>query len=133
MIYLLDTHTLIWSIIESSKLSPLAREIIEDRNNKVFISTVSFWEISLKTALQKFEFFGVDIESIPVFAKELGFSFLPLESGDSISFHGLAREDSHKDPFDRMIIWQAICGKYTLISRDSAFRKYEEQGLKLLW
>ena len=133
MIYLLDTHTLIWSIVESSKLSPAAREIIENRNNKIIVSTVSFWEISLKTALKKFTFFGVDIESIPVFAKELGFSFLPLESGDSISLHKLPAEDSHKDPFGRMIIWQAICGKYTLISKDSAFRRYEEQGLKLLW
>ena len=133
MMYLLDTHTLIWSIVESSKLSPAARKIIEDRNQKIVVSTVSFWEISLKTALQKFEFFGVDIESIPVFAKELGFSLLPLESDDSISFHKLAREDSHKDPFDRMIIWQAIRGNYTLISRDSAFRRYEQYGLKLIW
>ena len=133
MIYLLDTHTLIRSIIESSKLSPAAREIIENRNNKIVVSTVSFWEISLKTALQKFKFFGVDIESIPVFAKELGFSFLPLESDDSISLHKLPVQESHKDPFDRMIIWQAICGNYTLISRDAAFRNYDQHGLKLLW
>jgi PIN domain nuclease of toxin-antitoxin system len=133
VIYLLDTHTLVWSIVESSKLSPVAREIIENRNNKIIVSTVSFWEISLKTALQKFEFFGVDIESIPVFAKELGFSLLPLEGDDSISFHKLPAEDSHKDPFDRMISWQAICGNYTLISRDSVFRNYEKYGLKLIW
>lgn len=133
MIYLLDTHTLIWSIVESSKLSPASREIIENRNNKIIVSTVSFWEISLKTALKKFTFFGVDIESIPVFAEELGFSFLPLEGGDSISLHKLPVQESHKDPFDRMIIWQAICGNYTLISRDAAFRNYEQYGLKLMW
>lgn len=133
MIYLLDTHTLIWALIESSKLSDTAVEIIEDRKNKIYVSAISFWEVSLKTLKKKFSFTGLEIKEIPQLTEKVGFSLLPLKAEEAISYHDLPQMRDHKDPFDRMLIWQAIVNGFTLISKDPAFSQYKKSGLRLIW
>ena len=133
MNYLLDTHTFIWTILESDRLSLNSEQVISDRNNEINISTVSFWEISLKVRLKKFVLEGIDIKTFPRLAVEIGFNILPLGSEDAITYNYLGLKRNHKDPFDRMLIWQAIKGNLIMISKDKMFEQYKKDGLRLIW
>ena len=133
MIYLLDTHTFIWAALESSKLSKNVHSIISNANNEIFVSTVSFWEISLKTSIKKFSFENIDIKNFPKYARDMDFSILDLQENETITFYELPQKEKHKDPFDRMLIWQAITKNMTMISKDESFDQYTKNGLKLVW
>jgi len=133
MIYLLDTHTLIWSTIDTKKLSKTSKEIIFNRDNEIFVSTVSFWEISLKTRIKSFSFENINIMSFPQYAKDMGFTIINLEENEAITYSKLPQKSNHKDPFDRMLIWQAITKNMTIISKDESFEQYKKDGLKLIW
>jgi PIN domain nuclease of toxin-antitoxin system len=133
MICLLDTHTFIWATLQTNNLSKKIREIISDRDNEICVSVVSFWEISLKTSIQKFSFENLNIKEFPVFAKNMGFSIMAMQEDETITFHELPLKKNHKDPFDRMLIWQAISKNMTMISKDELFKQYKEDGLKLIW
>jgi len=133
MICLLDTHTLIWTILQTNNLSKKGREIISDRNNEICISTVSFWEISLKTKLNKFSFKNININDFPQYVKNMGFTIIDMQENETITFHELPLKKNHKDPFDRMLIWQAITRNMTMISKDESFEQYKKDGLKLIW
>ena len=133
MIYLLDTHTFIWAALESSKLSKNVHSIISNANNEIFVSTVSFWEISLKTSIKKFSFENIDIKNFPKYARDMDFSILDLQENETITFYELPQKEKHKDPFDRMLIWQAITKNMIMISKDESFDQYTKNGLKLVW
>ena len=133
MIYLLDTHTFIWAVLESNKLSKKSKEIIFNKNNEILVSTVSFWEISLKAKMKKFSFKNINIKDFPKYAHEMDFSIIDLQENESITFHDLPLKANHKDPFDRMLIWQAITRKAIMISKDELFEQYKDDGLKLIW
>ena len=133
MTYLIDTHTFIWAISNTEKLSEVARSIITDEDNDIFVSTVSFWEISLKTSIKKFYFEGIENSEMPEYARKMGFRILDLGAKETSTFADLPLVDNHKDPFDRMIIWQTICNDMTLISKDQLFEQYKKYGLRVLW
>jgi PIN domain nuclease of toxin-antitoxin system len=130
--YLLDTHALLFSAFGSPGLSAKARRVIVDAENEVAVSVVSFWEISLKYALGKLDLVGVTPPQLPAVCREMGVAITPLSPLDASTFHTLPRT-GHKDPFDRIIIWQAIRNQMILISRDRGFAQYREQGLRTLW
>lgn len=132
MTYLLDTHTFLWTAIQPAELSVKARAIISDRGQDVQVSVVTFWEIGIKHALGKLELEGVLPEEMPEVAEVLGLTVYPLEASDAASVHLLPRT-AHKDPFDRMLIWQCLRQRMTLISADRDFKQYEKLGLRLLW
>jgi PIN domain nuclease of toxin-antitoxin system len=133
MIYLLDTHAFIWATLDKRKLTEHTLSIITDKSNKIYVSTVSFWEISLKTSINKMSFDGVDIKEFPKYAQDMDFNILDMKARESITFSDLAIKNNHKDPFDRMIIWMAITNDLILISKDQMFEQYKENGLKLIW
>lgn len=133
MIFLLDTHTFIRSILETGKLGKKGKEIIFDRSNEICVSTVSFWEISLKTRMKKFSFKNVNINEFPKYARDMDFTIIDMQEKETITFHELPLKENHKDPFDRMLIWQSIVKKMTMISRDRLFEQYKEDGLKIVW
>ena len=133
MIYLLDTHTFIWAVLETNMLSKNAYEIVADARNEIYISAVSFWEISLKTSIKKFSFENVDIKSFPKYAREMDFNIIDMQENEAITFHELPLKEKHKDPFDRMLLWQAITKNMTMISKDEQFEQYKKDGLKLIW
>ncbi len=132
MRYILDTHSFLWALFSPEKLSTWARKEIRDRENEVALSVVTFWEISLKYALGKLELANTEPEELPEAAKEMGLDILLLRPVEAASFHKLPGI-AHKDPFDRLIIWQAIQHKMTLISRDRQFKVYGQFGLKSRW
>ena len=133
MKYLLDTHTLIWSILDIEKLSPEVRNIIENPKNEIFVSGISFWEIAIKAQLGKFNFGGINIILIPNIAKDYGFNIISPDSYDFITYGELPQVEDHRDPFDRMLIHTAISNDLIIISKDQWFKKYKEFGLLQLW
>lgn len=130
---LLDTHALLWSIIEPDRLSPEARAAIADPGSQVVVSAVSFWEISIKTALGKLRLDGVMPEQLVDVAQQQGFELLPLDPRLAASFSRLPADPQHRDPFDRMLVWQAISLGYTLVSRDRKISASQIHGLRTLW
>ena len=132
MIYLLDTHTLLWTLFEDEKLSAKAREAISDAENEIYVSVISYWEISLKYALGKLELEGITPDELPEKSKEIDIETMELSEEDVITFYKLPRL-KHKDPFDRLIIWQAIRRDLPLISKDKIMEDYQKFGLVTLW
>jgi len=133
MIYLLDTHTFIWATLQTDNLSKKSKEIISSRSNEIYVSTVSFWEISLKTRIKKYAFDNINIKDFPQYARNMGFTIIDMQENETITFHELPLKKNHKDPFDRMLIWQAITKNMTMLSKDELFGQYKKDGLKLIW
>lgn len=129
MNYLIDTHILIWHAEASHRLRPLILAQIKDLSNVIYVSHVSFGEMTIKSSLGKLEF------STPVsqFQKVsllnafsvLDFKFDHYSTLETLPFH-------HQDPFDRMLIGQAIAEDLTIITQDQKFALYEP-SVKILW
>ena len=129
---LLNTHVFLWSLFTPDKLSKAVIREIKSPNNDVAVSVVTFWEISLKYTLGKLELTGVNPEELPDFAAQMNLEILLITAAEASTFHKLPRL-SHKDPFDRIIIWQAIQRKMTLVSKDRDFKAYRKFGLRTFW
>lgn len=129
---LLDTHTLLWTLFDPGQLGKKAADCLGNGDLTVSVSVVSFWEISLKYATGKLHLDQVTPDDFPGIVRQSGFSILQLDESEAATFHHLPRME-HKDPFDRLIIWQAISQRLTLISKDRSFAAYKKLGLKVLW
>jgi PIN domain nuclease of toxin-antitoxin system len=120
-------------VLSPYKLSDAAATIVQDPSSELMVSAVSLWEASLKYNLGKL---AIDSYTLPelytVIRDSLEVKEVPLTVRDAISIHELVLSH-HRDPFDRMLIWQAIQGGYTLITKDKQIWKYEDVGLKWLW
>jgi PIN domain nuclease of toxin-antitoxin system len=124
--YLIDTHSWLWWHIEPDKLSLSVAELIENGNTTIFFSVVSAWEIVIKYNLKKLRLPLPPYEYIP---KRLQISYmdvLPVHLEHALQVEKLP--DHHKDPFDRLLIAQALAEKLTIISVD---RQFESYGVKL--
>jgi PIN domain nuclease of toxin-antitoxin system len=132
MIYLLDTHYVLWSLFEPDKILASVRQVLENETDTKLISGVSLWEISLKYALGKLDLGGTDPSEILDTLLEAGFEVAELESRLLATYHNLPRKADHRDPFDRLLIWQAICNGYTLITQDGNIEQYRPDGLRLV-
>ena len=119
MKYLLDTHSLLWTIFEPDKLSAEAQEIILDRNNIICISIISLWEISIKQNIRRLDIPDKFYEVV----RQGGFEILPLTISQIEQYKTLPLH--HRDPFDRMLIVQAQQQKLIFITRDSQINKYD--------
>lgn len=132
MKFLLDTHTLVWTIAESNRLSQRARSIIENTENRILVSSVSLWEIAVKVRIGKLSLGGIDVEDLPDLIEDMDFSTIDLCPHEACAY-GRLDESTHTDPFDRMLIWQAINRGLTIVSSDREFKKFRSFGLKLIW
>jgi PIN domain nuclease of toxin-antitoxin system len=133
MIYLLDTHTVIWSLFKPARLPAKIRTILENPDRDVAVSVLSYWEISLKASLGKLTLPKTSPEEIPQAIAEAGFREQDLKSDHLASYGRLPKSRIHRDPFDRMMVWQAICLKRTLISVDKRLDVYAQDGFKRTW
>ena len=118
---LLDTHTFLWFIAGSSELSLKAKEIILNPENKKFVSIVSFWEIAIKLKLEKIQL-DMSFKELKNQAVINGFRILPILFEETLKLTTL--ELHHCDPFDRMLISQALQNEFIIISKDPEFNKY---------
>jgi PIN domain nuclease of toxin-antitoxin system len=118
--------------MDQKRLSAKVRSILEDTDNRIRVSAVSFWEISLKYALGKLNLQGVVPGQLPELTRKTGFELIELLPEEAATYHEL-EATWHRDPFDRMLIWQAIQNKLTIISKDSHVASYQSVGLKVIW
>ena len=119
---LLDTHALTWSAPDPDRLTPEARAALEDGTNDVLVSIVSAWEIAIKQSLGKLELAKPAELWLPEVLKRTGFEVAELSLAAALRVRGLAWH--HRDPFDRLLIAQALDQGYTIVSRDAAFDAY---------
>ena len=125
---LLDTHALLWALLEPEKLSRVAHALIVDRQNQLLVSAASAWEIATKTRIGKLPNAATVPASYLAHLETLGATELPI-----ISAHALlagAFDVDHRDPFDRMIAAQAVLTTTPVITRDPAFRLFP---CRVLW
>ena len=128
MRFLLDTHTLIWWMTSDPHLSKVGRGLITDRANTAVISAVSAWEIATKVRLGRLPSAAELIED---FVGEM--ERQRIEILDVTAKHGIragSLPGPHKDPFDRMLIAQALCENIPIVSNDQALDGY---GITRLW
>ena len=131
MKYLIDTHTFLWFSEGSTDISTVAKQLITDENNEIYVSIASLWEISIKTALNKLTITGAydliiedvtenDMEILPI-------NFAHTVIQNKLPFH-------HRDPFDRIIASQAIAENMDIISKDAIFDIYlAGKSVKRIW
>ena len=132
MNYLLDTHTLIWAITAPQNLSKIARDLIEAPEQRILVSAITFWEISLKHSLGKLTLENISPEDFPFICREMDIEVLPLDADICATYHKLDGK-YHKDPFDRMLIWLAKCQDFAIISKDEMIKLYESDGISVVW
>jgi PIN domain nuclease of toxin-antitoxin system len=130
--YLLDTHTLLWAIGNTKELSKTVIQTIKNPDNNILVSAVSLWEISIKYSIGKLEI-DFNIEKIPEYCNKMCFDLIPLDPIDALNSLKLPQKNNHKEPFDRMLIYQCIKYDYTLISTDSRLEMYNKDNLKYIW
>jgi len=132
MKYLLDTHTFLWSVLEPKALPKRVTVELKKQDNEIFVSSVSLWEISIKIRIGKMELKGLSADDLVDISERMNYGIINMTAEDALGYVSLG-EKTHKDPFDRMLIWQSISRKFAIISKDSAFKKFIPFGLKLLW
>ena len=110
---LLDTHAFIWFFNGDEQLSIKARKLIEDSKTKKHVSIASIWEVAIKIGLKKLVFDGNTSEIIELIDKN-GFQILQISVNHIVEYETL--EFVHRDPFDRILVAQAIVEKMTIIT-----------------
>ena len=118
---LLDTHILLWYLEGHPNLPETQRQQIEDRHNQVEVSAVSLWEMTIKISIGKLELMD-DLATVENTLLQQGIRILPIQTAHLQRLLGLPFH--HRDPFDRLIIAQALAEEMTLVSDDAAFSAY---------
>ncbi len=125
---LLDTHAFLWFVLNDPQLSTAARTAISDPKNGVFVSPATFWEVAIRVSIGKYTVHGPLEDFFQRAIKDNDFEVLPIEARHAARVAALPFH--HKDPFDRMLIAQALVEGLTLVSIEAAFAAY---GVNRLW
>jgi PIN domain nuclease of toxin-antitoxin system len=124
---LLDTHAFIWFLNGESQLPVSIKNLIADTANKCYVSIASIWEIAIKVSLNKLELQG-DFNQITGFITDNDIEVLPITFEHTQRL--LQLDYHHRDPFDRLIISQAVTENLTIATKDGVFYKY---GVNISW
>jgi len=125
---LLDTHVALWAIADSPKLTKMARDLIESPKSSVWISAATIWEIAIKHGLGRGDMPVSGQDALRYF-RESGYRFLPVEPE-----HATAVEDlpvHHADPFDRILVAQALVEPMRLITHDPVVARYSDTIIEI--
>jgi PIN domain nuclease of toxin-antitoxin system len=125
---LLDTCTFLWSIEGGQELSDVAQRALVDPANEVYLSAVSAWEIVVKHGLGKLPLPEPPEQYVSAQRQLRGIERWPLDEEAALHLHRLP--PIHRDPFDRMLICQALVGHFTLVTPDEDIRRYP---VRTLW
>lgn len=120
---LLDTHVFLWWITADARLSEKAFSLIKERENLIYISAASCWEIAIKSRLGKLHLPGANIDIIVEEIGANGFTPLAITVNHAIQVYKLP--DYHRDPFDRILVAQARWEKVVLVTDDPLIRAYD--------
>lgn len=123
---LLDTHVALWAIADHSNLGEAARTLIEDAANEVFVSAASVWEIAIKHARTSDGPNGMPISGRQAlgYFRDAAFSLLPITPDHTAAVDGLP--PLHTDPFDRLLVAQALTEPLRLLTRDQRIAGYSD-------
>lgn len=122
MKFLLDTPIVLWAAAGNAALPDEARAIIEDERNTLYFGVASLWEITIKSALGRDDF-RVDARVLRRGLLDAGYEALPIEAQHVLEVASLP--PLHKDPFDRLLIGQAIAEGIVLLTHDDQIRQYD--------
>ena len=125
---LLDTHIALWAITDSPKLPKLAREAIESISTQIWISSASLWEIAIKHGLGRGDM-PVSAQEAAGYFTDSGFRFLPIELEHTLAVASLPSH--HQDPFDRILIAQALVEPMRLLTHDDLVARYSDTIIKV--
>ena len=125
---LLDTCTFLWAIGDDAALSATARELIQDPGNEVYLSAVSAWEIAVKHALGRLPLPEEPARFVPAQRRRHPIEGLPLD--EEATLHVARLPLLHRDPFDRMLVCQALVGGLALVTPDPLVSQY---AARVLW
>ncbi|HJT31679.1 MAG TPA: type II toxin-antitoxin system VapC family toxin [Pirellulales bacterium] len=128
MTVLLDTHALYWYIEGDAQLSAAARTTIQDASNEVLFSPASYWEMAIKISIGKWQLNRDYDDFIDLALNQYGFQILPILPTHTERIIGLPFH--HKDPFDRLLVAQALVENIPIISNDGALDAY---GIVRTW
>ena len=130
MKYLLDTHIILWAMINDKRLDSDIKNIINDSNNQIFYSTISTWEVELKH--QKFKNFSLTGEQFRFLCNQNYIENIQVKDKHVkklAEFPKMFRKLDHKDPFDRMLLAQALDENMILITHDKRFKQYSSDNI----
>ncbi|MBX3398428.1 MAG: type II toxin-antitoxin system VapC family toxin [Gemmataceae bacterium] len=119
---LLDTHTFIWFDVQSTRLSASAKQLIADTKNRKLLSAASIWEMSIKVGNGRLQLIGDLSTVVRDQVSRNGIEILPVTADHALTVQSLP--PIHRDPFDRMLVAQAILESSVLISCDPNIAKY---------
>jgi PIN domain nuclease of toxin-antitoxin system len=125
---LLDTHALLWSLGDPESLSPKAADTFLNPENNLFFSAASYWEICLKISIGKLSLDHHWEKTIDREMSRNGIQWLNLEKAHFIGMINLPW--IHRDPFDRLLVAQAVCEHLTILTADENIRRY---NIKTVW
>jgi PIN domain nuclease of toxin-antitoxin system len=128
MKYLLDTMVWLWSVGPSETIGAAGLEIIAEAGEEIYLSAASSWEIAIKTKLGKFQLPEPPRQYVPNRLAQQGIRPLSITQSHSLRVYDLPPH--HSDPFDRIIIAQAIVEEMVILTSDRAFEKY---GIDIVW
>lgn len=123
---LIDTHILLWAASEPERLSASQRALLEDPATDIVVSTISIVEIEIKRTIGKLDM----SHSVEDLRQVMAAHWLPLEADHAIALRSLPL--IHRDPFDRLLIAQALAEQVELMSSDTVFDGYVESGLRVI-
>ncbi|MCC7006007.1 MAG: type II toxin-antitoxin system VapC family toxin [Ottowia sp.] len=123
MRYLLDTHVLLWAAGQHDRLSAAAQALLNDQQNQLFFSSASIWEVVIKRALGRSDFVA-DPRLLRHGLLNNGYTELPVTSEHALMVETLP--PLHKDPFDRMLVGQAMAEPMKLITADGVLAQYTD-------
>ena len=126
---LLDTHMILWAMLDDPKLNDKMRNIILDPNNTIYYSIASMWEVQIKYDIKKMPISGIEFMH---YCEQSGYHKLPIDDLHVVELAGLVRDEAapyHNDPFDRILISQAKAEGFTFLTHDSLLRGYNEPCL----
>jgi PIN domain nuclease of toxin-antitoxin system len=127
---LIDTHYLLWAYLDIDKIKPSIYSELLNEENIVYYSQASLWEISIKYNLGKIVLNNLTPEDFFAEIEDGFFQCKELENMELVSFYKLPIE--HRDPFDRLMIWQCIQSDLLFASIDGEIEKYKKYGLRIL-
>ncbi|MEM8603956.1 MAG: type II toxin-antitoxin system VapC family toxin [Cyanobacteria bacterium P01_H01_bin.121] len=123
---LLDTHIVIWYFQDDQKLRSNISKLLEDSSNHLYLSSISLWEIAIKLNIGKLNL-EIEFSDFQRLLTQFSIATLPISFADTQEYVALALH--HRDPFDRMLIAQAIANSLTIVSTDGVFDAYPVQRL----
>jgi PIN domain nuclease of toxin-antitoxin system len=125
---LVDTHVWMWSLADPNRLSPESRNLLSSSRNVVYLSAASAWELAIKAALGKIELPEPVETYVPTRMARQGITALPVTHAHALRVSTLPPH--HRDPFDRLLVAQAIVERLPILTADTAFDRYDVEVIR---